>query len=240
MLSFLTDPLLTLIYPQQCGSCGHLVEKAFEGAACRACWTATKIFAPSDPICSKCGAPLPSISDRSVSACNQCDDDHYDTARSAGVYEKALSASVLRLKQEDHVPGAIGQLLRIAFDSMPLPKDLTIVPVPLSKQRLLERGFNQAKLLARAIAQHSRRPLDEFSLARKQDTPMHRAAMDRKAREASVRNVFHVVRPSLIRGRNILLVDDLMTSGSTVSYCAKALKRSGAGEVHVLTLARAV
>lgn len=240
MLSLLTDPLLTLIYPQRCGSCGHLVEKAFDGAACRACWMATRIFRPSDPVCSKCGAPLVSISDRSVSTCKQCDGDHYDAARAAGAYEKALSASVLRLKQSEHLPGVIGQLLRFAFDSMALPKDLTIVPVPLSKQRRLERGFNQAALLARDIAQHSRRPLDEFSLARKQDTHMHRAAMDRRAREASVRNVFHVVRPALIGGRNILLVDDLMTSGSTVSYCAKALKRSGAGEVHVLTLARAV
>ena len=68
---------------------------------------------------------------------------------------------------------------------------------------------------------------------------MHRAAMDKKAREATVKNAFEVVRPNMIRGRDILLVDDLMTSGSTASQCAKALKKSGACKVTVMTLARA-
>ncbi len=68
---------------------------------------------------------------------------------------------------------------------------------------------------------------------------MHRAAMDKKAREMTVRNAFQITRPKLIADQNILLVDDILTSGSTASHCAKALKKSGASKVNVLTLARA-
>jgi ComF family protein len=240
MLSLLTDPLLTLLYPQYCGACGRLVERASDGAACRDCWDSTKIFNYADAVCIKCGTLLGGISIGSYSTCRQCDDHHYDGAHSAGRYEKALAASVLHLKKTPHVPIAARKCLIAAFERAEMPSEFTVIPVPLSKQRLIERGFNQASLLAKVVAKHARRPLDENSLIRKQDTPAHRAAMDRKAREATVRNVFAVIRPNLIGSRNILLVDDLMTSGSTVSYCAKALKKSGAEKVIVLTLARAV
>jgi ComF family protein len=240
MFSILTDPLLGLLYPQYCSVCGRLVERARDGAACAQCWEATAIFSGPGPACRKCGIPLSGVALAALSTCKQCDGHHYDSARAAGRYEKAIAASVLRLKASPNVPRTVRECLLAAFDTSSFPDAFTVVPVPLSKRRLLERGFNQAALLAQVVAGHSGMPLDEFSLVRKHDTPIHRAAMDRKARDASVRNVFDVARPAFIRGRNILLVDDLMTSGSTASYCAKALKKNGAGEVHVLTLARAV
>jgi ComF family protein len=239
MFSFVTDPLLTLLYPQRCRVCDRSVEKSSDGAACRDCWNSTKTFNKLDPLCAKCGGLLVGVSAEAYSTCKQCDEHLYDRTWSAGSYEKALMASVLQLKQTPSVPLAVRKCLIDTFERAEIPLDITIVPVPLSKQRLVERGFNQASLLAAAIAKHSGRPLDEHSLIRKRDTPMHRAAMDRKARETTVRNVFDVVRPNLIKGSKILLVDDLMTSGSTVSYCAKALKKSGAEKVDVLTLARA-
>ncbi|MGD9563392.1 MAG: ComF family protein [Pyrinomonadaceae bacterium] len=239
MLSFVTDHLLSLFYPQRCGACGRLVEKVGFGVACRECWRSTALFDASDALCPKCGLLLAAAAARSFSTCKDCDKHDYDIARAAGVYEKALAASVLHLKRTPNVPAAVRTGLINAFDRAELPNELTLVPVPLSKQRLIERGFNQASLLARVIARHSGLPVDEYSLVRNHDTPMHRAAMDRKAREATVKNAFSVVRPNLIKGRNILLVDDVMTSGATASYCAKALKKGGAGRVYVLTLARA-
>lgn len=240
MFSILADPLLNLIYPHDCRSCGSIVSQHSDGAACRACWTDTRVFGDDDPLCHKCGVLLDGVAVEAVSACKTCDDHHYDRAASAGVYEKALAASVLELKQSPKVSRTVHRLLTQAFDRMNLPGELTIIPVPLSKQRLVERGFNQASALARVIAGHSRQPLDEHSLIRRRDTPMHRAAMDRKARENSVKNAFAVVRPKLIDAKNILLIDDVMTSGATVSYCAIALKKSGAARVDVLTLAHAV
>jgi ComF family protein len=115
-----------------------------------------------------------------------------------------------------------------------------VVPVPLSPQRLADRGFNQAEVIAHAVGKHLNRPVDSGSLVRNKHTPMHRAAMDRKARQRTVENAFSVNRPKLIEGRTILLVDDIYTSGSTASNCAKALKKKGADSVLVFTLARTI
>lgn len=240
MLNFLTDPLLTLLYPQYCGSCGDLVDNASDGGACRTCWESTKIFGDSDVLCIKCGMFLAELPVNSESTCKQCEDHDYDFARAAGPYERALAATVLYLKQTPNVPLTAKTYIVEAFERVEMPSEFSVIPVPLSKRRFLERGFNQASLLAKVISSHTGRRFDEHSLARKKDTPMHRAAMDRKAREATVQNVFEVVRPGLIVGQNILLVDDLMTSGSTASQCAKALKQTGAEKVILLTLARAV
>ncbi|MEO8650128.1 MAG: phosphoribosyltransferase family protein [Acidobacteriota bacterium] len=115
-----------------------------------------------------------------------------------------------------------------------------IVPVPLSRKRTLERGFNQALLIARIAAKELGAQVDEFSLIRTLHTPKHRAAMDRKARESTVKNAFEVKRPKLIAGRHILLTDDIFTSGGTSSNCAEVLKKAGAASVTVFTVARAV
>jgi predicted amidophosphoribosyltransferase len=94
--------------------------------------------------------------------------------------------------------------------------------------------------LGKAVANKLRVDFDESSLIRKIDTPMHRAGLDRKARGITVKNAFDVVRPKLIEARNIVLVDDVLTSGETVSSCAKILKKKGAARVDVITLARAL
>jgi ComF family protein len=172
--------------------------------------------------------------------CGRCTEHHYDQACAAGVYEKALLASVLELKREPYVSQTASSHLIQAFGRIQIIGEPIIIPVPLSRRRKLERGFNQAVVLAKTVSRHSGLRVDEHSLARTTDTLMHRAAMDSKAREATVAKVFEVVRPGLVQERNILLVDDLLTSGATVSQCARVLKKSGAGKVMVLTLARAV
>ncbi len=105
---------------------------------------------------------------------------------------------------------------------------------------MIERGFNQAEIIAKSVANITGIPVDSHSLVRTTHTPMHRVGMDKRARELTVVNAFKVVRPNLIKGSRILLVDDVFTSGSTASNCAKALKKAGAERVKVLTLARAV
>jgi ComF family protein len=138
----------------------------------------------------------------------------------------------------------IPQILLARFKSVLSSDDLggfdLIIPVPLSKKRAVERGFNQAETIASQVSGLVGIPIDAASLIRKKHTPMHRAAMDKKAREMTVKNAFEVSRPKLIEGKSILLVDDILTSGATASYCAKALKKKGAAGVKVFTLARAV
>jgi len=241
MLHKIFNSLLALTYPQACQICHNSVENSADGVACRACWEKTNIFDNEETSCEKCGAVLHSKTKNTnnvVTFCHQCDEHFYDLARAAGKYEFALSASIVHLKREPFVAARLKKLLIKSFENLPFQDTTKIIPVPLSKKRFLERGFNQAVVLAKVLTKNIDLKLDEQSLARKIHTPMHRAAMDSKAREMSVKNAFEVTRPKLIQGETILLIDDVFTSGATVSNCAKALKENGANKIYVLTIAK--
>lgn len=240
MLKALRNSLFSLIYPQQCRTCGSQVESYADGVACGACWAATRLFDGSEMLCDKCGAffgdskaPVPVF-------CHRCDDHHYDRATAVGIYEKGLAASILHLKTVPSLPERLKAIIPAA-DRASLLYDIDlVVPTPLSRRRRHERGFNQAEVIGKVVSQAFGIPLDTQSLARKLHTPMHRTGMDNKARELTVKNAFEVTRPRLIVGKNVLLVDDVFTSGATASACAKVLKKHGAAKVNVFTLARAV
>lgn len=240
MIKAITDTILSVAFPQQCHVCGGSVESLSDGVACSSCWSATQIFADGEPRCQKCGNLLTGSRSSSVDRCHRCDEHCYDQADALGVYEAALAASVLHLKKIPMIPKRIESELYSAIGRSAIPEADVIVPVPLSAKRQLERGFNQAEKIAERIARITKIPVDSHTLTRRLHTPVHRAAMDRKARELTVKNAFQVLRPKLVEGRSILLVDDIFTSGATASNCAEALKKNGADKVNVFTLARAV
>ena len=235
------DATLALLYPQPCLICSAHVESRHDGVACANCWKATRLFAESDTLCWKCGA----FSRASVTAnrrpairCGQCDDDAFNAARACGLYQGALRASILQLKREPHVASRLGCLMLTALQREPTNQSTVIVPVPLHPDREQERGFNQAAILARELAQLAALPLDEHSIVRRLHTERHRAGMDARGRHDSVADAFAVRHLDLIAGKRVLLVDDVFTTGATVSACAAALKDAGAEEVFVLTIAR--
>lgn len=240
MLKTLSHSILSVIYPQECLCCHGEVESPDDGIACSDCWANTRIFDGSETLCTKCGAFLfeggPS---RNEVQCRKCDEHSYDRAFSVGIYEHALSASIVHLKRNPSISKRIRHLLARTLDRMSTSGPPIVIPVPLSARRQQERGFNQAAVIATVIARSGNLLLDENSLVRKIHTPMHRAGMDRKARAMTVKKAFEVVRPKLIEGRDTLLVDDVLTSGETASICARVLKKSGAATVSVLTIARA-
>ncbi len=240
MWKAVADSILSLAFPVHCRVCGLGVEYFFNGIACADCWSKTRIFGHCEILCSKCGAFLSESGNSIDSMCHKCDDHLYDKASAIGAYEHALAASVIELKHTPNLSANLKNNLFEAFDRSPFGDTSLIVSVPLSAKKMIERGFNQADLIASELSKTTGIPADLFSLNRKIHTPVHRAAMDRKARELTVKNAFGVTRPKLIAGQKILLVDDIFTSGATASYCAKALKKSGAVKVNVLTLARAV
>lgn len=240
MFKAVSDPLLALLYPQPCQNCNNLSEHFANGVACADCWAKTRIFSGSETLCEKCGDFLKPAASRFEAFCHRCDDHFYDRAVAAGIYEHGLAAAVIHLKTTPQVSKRATSLLLSAFRNSAFGDAARIIPVPLSRKRLLERGYNQAAILARILSKDSGLRVDEKSLLRKVHTPIHRAAMDKKARDLTVRNAFEITTPDELDGKNILLVDDVFTSGATASYCAKALKKSGAGKVYVLTLARAV
>ncbi len=130
------------------------------------------------------------------------------------------------------------QLLAETQSRKPLDAATLLVPVPLHAERERARGFNQAALLARTLSKSNRLRCDESSLVRDVHTEKHRAGMDARARRETVKNAFRVMRPRLIEGEHILLIDDVFTTGATASACARALFNAGAKDVSVLTLAR--
>ena len=237
----LYDATLALLYPQACAVCGASIEARADGVACEKCWRATRIFDGSETLCWKCGA-LTSGSvpeeKRNEVRCRRCDEAEFDAARACGVYEKALRASVLALKREPYVATRLARLLYEAQRRAPLRDATLLIPVPLHPEREHERGFNQAVLLGRALAKLSGLRFDEWSLVRTTHTERHRAGMDARSRRESVEEAFEVERPRLVKDESVLLVDDVFTTGATVASCAKALKRAGAREVFVLTVAR--
>lgn len=239
--SLLYDSALALVYPQVCAVCSGHVEARADGVACAVCWDATRLFSEEDLLCWKCGRPAPgSVAEeyrRSV-RCHRCDDEHFTAARACGVYEGALRASVLALKREPYVPLHLARLLLETQQREPLSSTTRIVPVPLHPERERERGFNQAAAIARVLARLSKLPVDEWSVVRTTHTDRHRAGMDARARRESVHDAFTIKHPRLIEGERILLVDDVFTTGATVSSCALALKGAGALDVFVLTVAR--
>lgn len=241
--STLYDAALALVYPQACAVCGGSVESRHDGVACAACWNATHLLGEADTLCWKCGAFTKSAvnkAKRESVRCGECDDDAYTTARACGFYEGALRASILNLKGEPLVASRLARLMSEILQREPIDSVSLIIPVPLHPERERERGFNQALLLARELARLSRLPLDEHSVVRRVHTERHRAGMDARARRESVANAFAVRHPDSMAGQRVLLVDDVFTTGATVSACAAALKDAGAAKVLVLTLARPV
>jgi ComF family protein len=237
------DALLTLAYPQVCAICGRSVERRRFSVACEACWDETRIFSGEETICWKCGVPaLANVAPelRDEVRCRRCDLQSFTAARAVGLYEGALRESVLLLKRRPHVSQHLESLLLSAARRAPLNRSSCLIPVPLHEKRVKSRGFNQASVMAQSLSKSLGLPLDEVSLVRMSGTEQYRAGLDAKGRRDTVAGAFEVRYPRLVAGVDILLIDDVFTTGATVSACAEALSQAGAGSVFVLTIARAI
>lgn len=237
------DSLLALVYPQACALCGASVESRTLGVVCADCWRETQLFSGEETLCWKCGLPsLGNVPAEKLDQvrCRRCDEDAFTAARACGPYEGALRALVLHLKHGPHICLRLSNELMKVQRRYPLNSATRIIPVPLHPERQKSRGFNQAAVIGRELSRASSLPLDEVSLVRTSHTNRHRAGMDAKGRRETVADAFRVTYPALISGERVLLIDDVFTTGATVSSCAKTLLEAGAAEVFVLTIARPV
>jgi ComF family protein len=240
LLTHLRDGLTTLVYPAQCQVCDAMINRYADGVACNDCWTDATVTPLFDgPLCVKCGLPLPGrITTHQPLHCGLCSALPF-TARACGAYAGALAAGIRFLKSQPHLCHRLRRLIAHTFAEQRtrLAADV-VVPVPLHRQRQRERGFNQAELIARLIAREGRLPVDTHLLIRTKPTERHRAGLDARDRSRSVAGAFRVARPHLVSPLSILLVDDVFTTGSTLSSAAQTLLDAGATSISVMTIAR--
>lgn len=241
-LTLFYDAVLTLAYPHACAICGGSVEQRRFGVACEGCWNRTRIFAGAETLCWKCGVPatvdLSHVVPEEV-RCRRCDSQSFTAARAVGLYEGALRESMLFLKRQPSLSQHVETLLIAAAKREPLNLSTKIVPVPLHAKRMRARGFNQASIVAQVLSKSLRLPLDDISLIRVSSSEKYRAGLDAKGRHDTVAGAFVVRHPKLVENEDILLVDDVFTTGATVSACAEVLNTAGARNVFILTVARA-
>jgi len=236
--SELFQAAVSLLYPATCSICGKRV-RAGE-YLCEAC--EAKIVRIVPPFCETCSEPFEG-SMNSAFTCANCAHRriHFETAvaayRGRGVVRDVIHQ--FKYNRQIHLRYLVARWLCAALDDERLRgyQFDVIVPVPLHPARQRERGFNQASLLAELLSAHTSircRPL----LKRIRYTTTQ-TALDRSERMDNLHNAFRLRKNADVRGLRVLLIDDVLTTGSTLSECARVLKRAGAISVHAATAARA-
>ncbi|HET8654709.1 MAG TPA: ComF family protein [Longimicrobiaceae bacterium] len=239
--------LLDLVFAPVCVACGGPIPTSGgERRVCRVCWSRARPI--PRPICDRCGAPLPSAVTMSSAplACTTCRDlpASIRVVRSAFVMEGTARQLVHALKYRGW--HSLARPMGVQMAALPLPLEAEeevrfVLPVPLSHGRMRERGYNQAEVLARAVARARRRECRPDMLLRSRATG-RQATLHPAERRANVAGAFQVPDAAVqaIHGEHLLLVDDVWTTGATALACADALLGAGARAISVLTFARAL
>jgi ComF family protein len=234
----LWDRFAGLLLPRQCPLCRTVVDSA---GVCFACWETLHFI--TDPLCDRCGVPLPFETGQG-SVCGACFVKEFPLKRlrSLWVYDDASRTLVLRFKTSGQrwLGPVLGQALaRLVY---PFRKHIDwIVPVPLHRYRLWRRGFNQSAVLAQSVSHETGLPYVPLCLKRHRHTPSM-GALRAKERLLNVKDAFCVTGSYAadLKGKRVLLVDDVYTTGATLNACAHILKQGGAASVSGITLARTV
>ena len=232
--------VLNVLFPPLCHSCRELIPDNREVRICDICLEST--FPLVSPLCNCCGRPFPDFSGADH-LCGACiiEPPPFAIARGALLFAGTTRELVHMFKYSGKVilrsPLALLTASCLGGLATEFGADL-IVPVPLHKKRLRQRGFNQAVLLGEILSKRWGVPLQRNNLQRSRWTEPQ-VNLTAAARAENVKGAFTLTEPENIAGKRILLVDDVYTTGSTVKECAKVLKNGGACEVAIITVARA-
>lgn len=237
-LSF-PQSLLDLVLPPRCFGCGEITLE--HHTLCASCWKNCTFL--SSPWCSLCGWPFPFETPQQT-LCPHCHrlPPLFVQCRSALAYNETCRHFILKLKQGDgtYLVPTLSKLMVRAGQDILENTDL-LIPVPLHWRRLFLRQYNQAALLSNHITSQTTIPTHTGLIKRHRSTPKQ-GHQNRKERSANVRGAFSVPlrKKSLIKGKRLTLVDDVFTTGATLTECARVLLNEGAKEVRALTLARVI
>jgi competence protein ComFC len=234
--------LVDIIYPKTCVACKNKIgdKTAVDELICRQCWSGIKRNLP--PFCHRCGRHL-DVAETAKSICDPCykKEFHFDRAFSPCIYEGIIKELIheFKYKGKDYLGNSLARLMTefIKEYNFPIGDMDLIIPVPLHKTKLREREFNQAGILAHRLADEFGKIFSEGILGRQRYTQAQAELTADSNRWENVKGSFALKKKNDIIGKNILLVDDVFTTGATVSEAAYTLKNSGAGAVFVITLA---
>jgi ComF family protein len=227
--------IMEFFLPRLCLFCGAAVGEEAEVAVCPEC--EAQIEWVESPLCTCCGRVFASR-DGADRVCGECQTDPppFARARAAALYEGPVAQAITNFKfgrLMAYLPVMQHWLKRPLCRELVEAADL-LAPVPLHPKRLKHRGFNQALFLAQAFPEA---PLVQEAVIRTRHT-VPQVGLNPKERKDNVKGAFAVPDPALVQDKNVLLIDDLFTTGSTVRECARVLRQAGARRVEVLTVAR--
>lgn len=231
--------VLDLVFPPGCYLCNKPLLAGCSSSFCDACLK--QLSMQRGPQCPRCAAHFPQSA--STPDCHFCHDENYSfvQAHSWGAYESALRNIILRIKDQNseslahHIGVLYAKQFHEIISSWPID---AVIPVPLHWTRRLWRGYNQAEVLAQAVAKDLHKPCRTTWLWRRLRTP-HQASVTPTQRRKNLRQAMAARIPKPCSRQHILLIDDVMTTGATADACARALLSAGAQSVRVAVLARA-
>ena len=231
--------LLHFFFPRSCAACGQDLPWKETGLLCAAC--AEKLTPPGPLFCLRCGVNLPSGGAHCY-ACRGSKAKSYKCSliRSAWIFNTSSRALVHGLKYAyaDYMAREMGRHMAVRFSQYPeLAGVELVIPVPLFTQKKRARGYNQSELLARSFSLHTGFPLQTRALVRNRNT-VSQTKLGRTARLANMAGAFTCIDAQAVKGKTILLIDDVATTGATLEGCAAALKAAGAKRVFAYTYAR--
>lgn len=230
------SPVIDLIFPPRCPLCGAGLSA--QSGLCASCWG--ELVIPGEPSCRLCSRPFEdSVAHDSICAPCMGDPPRHDGIAAGTLYNDASSRIVLAFKYGKRIALAPMMARLIAQKLSFVDESWLVVPVPLHRWRLWKRGFNQAALLAREIARLRKAELAVDALSRTKATPVL-GELGRKARARALSGAIglHPQRSATLHGAQVVLVDDVLTSGATSSACVSVLKRAGAKRVVIACFAR--
>lgn len=246
VLRVAAQSLFTIFLPSSCRLCDLPLLEISRIPVCRACLESVQ--PTSEMCCERCGEALPVPFAEQPVLCGMCRRaaPYFDGAVAFAAYDGALRGLIHLLKYGEVKTAAVplGKLLAVAIEKLGRPAaPLLVVPVPLDGRKQRERGFNQSELLARLALAHLKEQgcsaweLHANNLKRIRKTESQ-TGLTRHQRRANVRGAFALADRAAVRGRSVLLVDDVLTTGTTLNECARVLRSAGAEKVWVATVAR--
>ncbi len=223
------------VYPDDCNCivCEKEIPKGSKYCLCEQC---LKTFPFNNGrICVKCGSPV----GNEANYCIDCQNNtkHFDFVRSSLVYEKEAQRIVLDMKFNNNrwIEKHFAEMLFDTYNQNHLDAEI-VIPVPLSYKREKQRGYNQALLLAKSLAEKLKLPLADDVVLKVVDNKQQSSLSARERRE-NVKGVYNLQNASIVKGKKVLLVDDILTTGSTLSEISRLLKKAGASAVYGLVVA---